>query len=418
MISLKKQVLLCTFGTMLEWYDFSLFASLTVIISSIFFPKTDTSHAIMYTFMVFASGFLMRPIGAIFFGHLGDKIGRKSTLLLTIFLITLSTTVIGLIPTGMFFSTTVLIGCRLFQGFAASGEYAGGITLLSEQPSDKKGFISSFGIFSAIIGIFFGSLVCTIISKLIGDQLMTHWGWRIPFLLGAPIGILGYFLRKSLLESTEFIKTQNENLIQKIPLLQLLKKYKFNLISLFCMYVFSSISFYINFVYLNSYLIANKNIGITVSMFINSLTILIYAICILFFGFISDFFNKKYIMMLGCILMVILIHPLFTLILKGTYWEIILAQSIISILIGMFVGPIASLSIEFFPINVRYTGVAIALNFSAAIFGGTAPLICAWLAENFNSYYAPAYYFMFATILAFLATFSSHRKYSKMILKS
>ena len=138
----------------------------------------------MSTFVVFASGFIMRPIGAIIFGHLGDKIGRKSTLLITVIIMTISTAAIGLIPAGLSLSTSLLVIFRLIQGFAASGEYPGGITLLAEQPNiNKRGFISSFGIFAAPAGIFIGTLVCMITSKLIDHHSMVQWGWRAAILL-------------------------------------------------------------------------------------------------------------------------------------------------------------------------------------------------------------------------------------------
>ena len=247
---LTKQVCLCTIGTMLEWYDFSLFASLAPIISEIFFPRSNQFAAMMLIFVVFASGFIMRPIGAIFFGHLGDKIGRKSTLLITISIMTIATVGIGLIPTITILSTALLVICRLAQGFAASGEYPGGIVLLAEQQNQShKTFISSFGIFAAVIGIFFGTFACTLVSKML--------------------------------------------------------------------------------------------------------------------------------------------------------------RNIFSILIGMFVGPLSAMSAEYFPIEIRYTGVGVALNFAAAIFGGTAPLVCAWLAKITNNPLTPSYYVILSAGVALMAVMTA-----------
>lgn len=251
---LTKQVALCAFGTLLEWYDFSLFAALTPIISEIFFPHNSHLTAMMMTFVVFASGFIMRPIGALFFGHLGDKIGRKSTLLITILIMTASTSAIGLIPVDFYLSTWLLVIFRLIQGFAASGEYPGGITLLAEQPGiSKKGFIASCGIFAAPAGIFMGTLVCVISSSLIDHEHMLHWGWRLPFLLGAPLGLIGFLIRKTLLESEAFELARKEKILTAIPALKLIQSYRREFIMLCCLYILSNVSFYINFISLSNY---------------------------------------------------------------------------------------------------------------------------------------------------------------------
>lgn len=401
---ITKQILLCTLGTLLEWYDFSLFAALSPVISEIFFPHSNHFAAMMSIFVIFASGFIMRPLGAIFFGHLGDKVGRKSTLLLTIAIMTISTTAIALIPTQLAISTLLLVIFRLIQGFAASGEYAGGITLLAEQSNvNRKGFITSFGIFSASAGIFIGTLVCVITLKIIDHQNMIHWGWRIPFLIGLPLGFLGYIIRKALLESTEFQMAKQNKFLLPIPIMQLIKKYKKEWIGLSCLYILSSVSFYMNFIYLSNYSINMHKLGTTEALYLNLLITFTYAISIPLFGFISDYLNKKLLMISACILMICSIYPLFIFILHGNIALQFSIQSLISIMIGMLAGPLAILSASFFPPQIRYTGVAMSLNVSASIFGGTTPLVCAWLTHISNNAIAPAYYFILVAVLALIS---------------
>lgn len=172
---MRKQITLCTIGTIFEWYEFSLFACLAPILSQIFFQQNNTT-ALMATFTIFASGYLMRPLGAIFFGQLGDRLGRKYTLVITIFAMTFATTAIGLIPTGSTLATALLVIFRLIQGFATSGEYPGGLTLLAEQNASKKSFIASFAIFGTGAGCFSGALMYFILLKIVGQETMLAWG--------------------------------------------------------------------------------------------------------------------------------------------------------------------------------------------------------------------------------------------------
>src|SRR3990167_3081381 len=404
MKSITKQIILCTFGTLFEWYDFSLFAALAPIISEIFFPHSSHFAAMMSIFVVFASGFIMRPIGAIFFGHLGDRIGRKSTLLITVFIMTISTAAIGLIPVGLSLSILLLVIFRLAQGFAASGEYPGGITLLAEQPNiNKRGFVSSFGIFAAPAGIFIGTLVCVITSKLLDHSNMIQWGWRIPFLLGAPLGLIGYLARKALLESEKFRVAKQKNILTKIPVLYLIKEYRREFMVLLCLYILSSVSFYMNFIYLSSYSVNMYKLGTMGALYLNSVTTFVYAISIPLFGLFSDYLGRKPLMIGACLLMICFMYPLFLFILNGDISAQFVAQSLISMMIGMFVGPLAILSADFFPTQVRYTGISMSLNISAAIFGGTTPLICASLTKISNNAITPAYYFIFVAALALIA---------------
>lgn len=397
----KKQVMLCTIGTIFEWYDFSLFACLTPILSQIFFQHSNHVAALMATFAIFASGYVMRPLGAVFFGHLGDKLGRKYTLLITIFTMTIATTAIGLIPTGYTMSTVLLVVFRLLQGFSTSGEYPGGLVLLAEQANPrKKALISSFGIFGTGVGGFIGALFYLILLNSLGMQAMMEWGWRIPFLLGAPLGIIGYYLRKHIFESPEFANLQKNRLTIKSPMRELFTRYSKTLLATLSVSILTNTFIYINLIYLGNYLLSQHKINAMQAMYLNLGVTFVYSVAIVLFGFLSDYVNKKNVLLSACVLTVFLAYPLFDLVMYGSTPAQFFAQFVISFLVGMMLGAYASILPEQYPTEIRYSGLSITLNFSASFFGGSAPFVCGWLLQTTGSPMSTAFYIIVISILA------------------
>lgn len=401
---MKKQVTLCTLGTIFEWYEFSLFACLTPILSQIFFPHNDPTAALIATFAIFASGYLMRPLGAVFFGQVGDRYGRKQALLITIFAMTIATTAIGLIPTGFNFSIALLVVCRLVQGFATSGEYPGGLTFLAEQQNVKHpSFIASFGIFGTGAGCFAGAVAYLLLLTTLGQDSIIAWGWRIPFLLGAPLGIIGYLFRKYTLESPDFTSLQKSGAVLKIPIVNLFRDHFKTLLSMLCISILTNTLVYINFLYFGTYLLSLHKLTATQVIYLNLMVTFIFSIAILFFGYLADYLNKKIILVCGCLLLVASTYYLVGIIMHGTLASQFVAQALFSILLGMILGPFASLLPAHFPTALRYTGVSVTVNFAAAFFGGTAPMVCSWLTNTLRTPLAPAFYITSLAVVASIA---------------
>ncbi|EKD72215.1 MAG: Proline permease [uncultured bacterium] len=399
--STKKQVALCTLGTIFEWYEFTVFASLTPIISQLFFPRSNHLEAMMSTFAIFASGYIMRPLGAFFFGHVGDTLGRKYTLLITIFFMAGATLCIGLIPVGTSFSTLALVICRLAQGFSTSGEYPGGLALLSEQTNQtRKGLITSFGIFGTGVGCFLGALVYAITLKYLGYEAMLNGGWRIPFLLAGPLGVLSFLLRKSIFESREFNHIKEQGLIHRMPIKLLLTQHTKNLAVMLCISTLTNTLVYMNLLYFSSYTVSIHKLNTEDAMRLYLWVTFVYSISVLGFGFLSDYFDKKRMIMVGCALIVCFAYPLFKMILGSQVDMQFFAQGLISVFLGMILGPFSSVLAESFPTAVRYTGMSITLNMAASLFGGTAPMISGWLTQYFHTPLAPAFYIVLIAIIA------------------
>ena len=401
MNTLKKQVLLCTVGSILEWYEFLVFALLTPIISTLFFPNTNHFAAMMSTFAIFASGYIMRPLGAIFFGHLGDTIGRKYTLMLTLFLMTGSTFAMGCIPIQHAFSAIILLICRLVQGFSASGEYPAVLTLLAEQaPEKRKGLVTSTAPFGTGIGCALGALLCALLFHILGHAGMLHGGWRIPFLLAIPLGILSYILREKITESTEFKKLRLEQKHSKSPVKELFKKHQKTIWIMLPISILANVIIYVNFLFVNNYLIAQHKITTIQSSYLYLWTILMYSVSILFFGFLSDYFNKKYCLIVAFITTAIFAYPLCHIIFNASFIKQFIAQGALSVLAGMVLGPFVAVLSNGFPTAVRYSALSIVLNFAGSIFGSTAPIICGWLAAYIGAVNASAGYLIFLSLIA------------------
>ncbi len=404
MNSLKKQVTLCTIGSVFEWYEFMVFALLTPIISTLFFPHTNHFAAMMSTFAIFASGYIMRPIGALFFGHLGDTLGRKYTLMITLFLMTGSTFAMGCIPVGSTFSALILLLCRLAQGFSASGEYPAALTLLAEQSSQKrKGFVTSIAVFGTGLGCFLGAVLCAIIFKSVGHQAMLNGGWRIPFLLAVPFGIVSYLLRKNIFESNEFKKILSKNKILKSPIKTLITQHSKNLMTMLTISILANVIIYINLIYISNYAMSIHKINAIQNSHLYLIATFVYTASILFFGFISDYVNKKLFLMVACAIILIFTYPVLRLAFDSTVDMQFLAQGILSLFSGMILGAFPAILSDSFPTSVRYTGLSVTLNFAGSLFGGTAPFICGWLTQYFNSTQASAYYIILLAIIAFIA---------------
>lgn len=379
-------------GTILEWYDFSLLGSLAPVISTIFFPSSSASMSLLATFGMFATGFIARPLGGLIFGHIGDRQGRRQALSLTIILMALPTTLIGLLPTyktAGVIAPTLLIILRVLQGLASSGEYPGAICVLTEMaPKDKRRFYASLSMLGVIGGVFLGSVINMLLSIYLSSEQLHSWGWRIPFLLGIPLGLIGGLLRYKLRDSLAFINAPKH----KLPVKDVVQNHAGNLIKIIMLFSLSAISFYMGYVYISGYLVSTGKITLHESMFSNSISTITMGIIIPIFGYLSDKFDSRKIMLAGVIGLSLLFYPVFILFTMGNFISLLIGQLILAFAISVFAGPLASTAADSFPIASRYTGVAVALNVGTSVFGGTAPFVAAYLVNLTGNLIVPCFY--------------------------
>jgi MHS family proline/betaine transporter-like MFS transporter len=402
-----KTVLTATIGNAIVYYDITLYGFFTIFLSPLFFPAENLLTSQLASLGVFAAGFMARPFGGLIFGHIGDRYGRKKALITSILLVTIPTTVIGILPTyssiGILAPITLVL-CKLLQGVCTGGEYSGAAIFLSEHHrGQSEGLAGSIlpasSIVGAILGTGFGGL-CTL-------SAMPSWAWRIPFLLGGILGIIGYILRSSLIESPEFVATQKENHLVKIPILEVIKQDKRAFFCAFGISIYNIVLFYIPVVYIAQFMLPNETLA-SAGLFLNTGLMVLLIVLLPLMGYVSDRFGKERLMIISTIASFILALPLFLFLnYENSLTNVFIVLIIFGFLMSASVAPSVSFIPALFPIQERYSAMAIAIGFGEAL-GGTTPLICHALVVAMDTLIAPAFYLMICSFFGWWAI-----KYSK-----
>ncbi|WP_131782224.1 MFS transporter [Legionella gresilensis] len=417
--SLSKLILPGILGNILEWYDFSLYGYFAPIIAKLFFPTSDKLLSLLATFGVFATGFIMRPIGALLFGYFGDRNGRKKTLAASIILMAIPTTLIGLLPTyqqmGIFAGILLLI-CRLLQGLAVGGEFCGSIVYITEHsPANRRGMFGSWAMFSAFAGLLLGSGVTALFNALLSQQDLISWGWRIPFIAGLLLGAVGLYFRLRMPETPNFVTIKNRQQILINPVNQAFKVAAQPMVISTALVFLPAMSFYLLFVYLPSYMTEILGMSLHRSLTINTISMLVIILVIPLIGLLSDIIGRKPVLLTGAIGFGLLSYPLFLLIQHTTFISVLLAQVMFAILVSFAYAAIPATLVELVGTNIRYTAMSFPYNLSNAVFGGTAPLVATYLIEKTNNPLAPSFYLIFAAMIMFFVVPLIQEGYKKSL---
>ena len=403
-----KSILSSSIGNVLEWYEYTLYAYFATVISSLFFPVTNPYVSMMMTFATFAVGLAARPIGGIIFGYIGDKYSRKKMLTLTVLLMSIPTICIGLLPTyeqiGIM-APIILILLRILQGVALGGEFGASCVYLFESvPKEKRGFFGCMALTGVGTGLVLSSCTIFIVESLATKETIYAFAWRIPFFISLLGAIIGFYMRRTLLETEDFIfAKQNSELISN-PFMEMLKNHKFTLFKLFSIFITTQISFFIVFIFGKTMMINFLNYDPHVAGKFNLFTVMSYTFATVFFGYLSDQINKRYIIILGTIGLLLASYPFILSLKNGVASSILLFSILMGILIGMTEGTLNPLTAESFPTNIRATSVAFCWNFTSVVFGGVAPIMSMWLIENFGGVDTVAYYLMIACSITIIVT--------------
>jgi MFS family permease len=403
-------------GTLIEWYDFYIFGSLATIISASFFPKGNETVALLATLATFATGFVVRPFGAIFFGALGDIVGRKHAFLVTLLLMGGSTCAIGVLPTyeqAGLLAPILLVILRLMQGLAIGGEYGGAATYVAEHaPDGRRGFYTSFIQTTATLGLFVSLGVILLCRRSVGEEQFAQWGWRIPFILSLVLVIFSFWLRRTLQESPAFIAMKSSGGGSKTPIRDSFgnrENLRVVLIALFGAAAGQGVVWYTGQFYALYFLQTVLKVEFVTANIVVAVALLLGTPFFIVFGALSDRVGRKPIMMAGCLLGAILYVPIYKAMTAAAGFTpgvdgapgsspdpnvvlltlLILAQVL---LVTMVYGPIAAFLVELFPTRIRYTSMSLPYHIGNGVFGGLVPFVgTAIVARTGNMYAGLAY---------------------------
>lgn len=400
-----KLILSGVIGNALENYDYVLYANFAIIIGKLFFPAGDLYTSMLATFGVFAVGFFMRPIGAIIFGHIGDKHSRKLALSLSIMLMSFPTSLIGLLPTYAeigILAPLALVLIRLLQGLSIGGETSSFMTYLMESmPNSKhKAFLGSIALSSTALGLFLGffaSFICNFYFVEI------EWAWRVPFLISLPVGIIGFYIRSKLEESPEFQSLKDRKLLSKSPFRELFKEHKKQFFVICGLFVSISVPFYILFGFLATFMVKILGYSSLQVSTIYLISTLAFASFSLLSGWLSDRFGIYKILLGAIALFAAVIFPIFTLILSQNFAATLIGFLAFIFFISLYQGSIPSIIIKIFPTKIRASGTAFSFNIISAIFGGLTPLVLTWAIKVSENYYVIPCYLLFSSLITILA---------------
>jgi MHS family proline/betaine transporter-like MFS transporter len=406
-----------TVGNILEWFDYGIYGQLAAVISAIFFPSKDPLTGLLFTFVVFGVGFVMRPVGGMFFGHIADKYGRKIALSWTIIIMAGSTFIMGLIPPfariGVI-APLILAASRLLQGFSTGGEWGGATAFIVEYaPENRRGFYGSFQQVSNIGGVMFGSLTAMILTYSLSQQSLYAWGWRLPFIFGITLGAVGWYMRTKLEDTPAYKKVEESKQVEKSPVKTAFANNYVGIIKAMGLTAIWTVSYYILLIFMPTYINKMLHLPLNRSLLSNFFSFILLLALMPVFGHLSDKIGRKPVLLTSCLGFAVCTYPLFVWIGDGNFMKLVVAQLILGIFLAMFSGAGIAFSAEIFPTAVRVSTLSIGYNIMVAAAGGMAPFIATYLIKVTGNNVAPAFYVVIAAIVSGIAILTLPETYNK-----
>jgi MFS family permease len=401
-----RAVVAAVIGNALEWYDFTVFGFLTVVIAQLFFPASNDYASLLLTTATFGVAFVMRPIGGIVLGLYADRAGRKAALSLVIALMTLGILLLAIAPPysaiGIGAPLMIVLG-RLLQGFSAGGEFGSSTALLIEAaPFSKRGFYGSWQMASQAAALLLGAMVGALITRGLSPDALKSWGWRVPFILGLIIGPVGFYIRRHLADSEAFLLAQKT--APRATLGEVFRSHSRDVLCGLGSVIALTVTIYVLISYLPTFAVNQLKLPYAQSFYAVIVGNLLLTVLSPLTGAWSDKVGRKGLSLWSLMITLVIIYPLFAwLAASPSVSKLIFVQALLSITLSGYYGPFGALIAELFPANVRSTGLSLAYNIAVMVFGGFGPFIVTWLIETTGSPLAPTYYVMGGLALSIVA---------------
>ncbi|KAA0926439.1 glycine betaine/L-proline transporter ProP [Rhodococcus sp. ANT_H53B] len=411
---LKRAVSAAALGNTMEWFDFGVYGYLAATLGKVFYPDATPAVQLISTFATFAAAFVVRPLGGLFFGPLGDRIGRQKVLAATMIMMAIGTLAVGLIPsyaTIGIWAPILLLVARLVQGFSTGGEYGGATTFIAEYSPDKRrGFLGSWLDFGTFVGYAMGSGLVTILNAVLGDATMVEWGWRIPFFVAGPMGLIGLYLRLKLEDTPAFRKQLDEH-DSKVKAQESGRRSIGKIFTdhwralLICMGIvlLYNVTNYMVTSYLPTYF--TEVVGrsqLSADLLVLSAMVVVVSV-IVGVGRLTDRIGRKPVFVFGAVGQIVLAVPCFLLLRSSGWLGPLIACVLLGLVLACFAAPSASTLPALFPTRIRYAALSIGFNLSVSIFGGTTPLVTSALVSATGSPMIPAYYLVVSGVVGLVA---------------
>ncbi len=399
----RQNVAAGTVGNMLEWYDFAVYGFLAPTIGPLFFPSDDHVASLLSAFAVFALGYVARPLGGVLFGHVGDRFGRKTAMIASIGLMGTATLCIGLLPTYQLAGTSaavLLSVLRVIQGVAVGGEYGGSMVFIGENaPRRHRGAITALAQCGALSGTLVGSAMVGVTSGVLGDAAMTDWGWRLPFLIGAAVAMLGLLLRMRLVEQKAAFRRLD------MPVLAVVRDHWRALARMIALMMMGGVGYQLLFFYVAAELREQMHFSTARALEINTMGLVAMLAMTVPIAALSDRIGRKPLLTFVAISTLIFVWPLWQLLHREAFLLVLAGQIGLAVLPAVTFAVAPATIVEMVPAAVRCSGVSIGYNLCLGVFGGTAPFVATYLVSRTGDESAPVYYIMGLALVMLVALF-------------